>query len=172
MYILEIKIDDSVSDTVKEYYKQLETRDSSDSGIDLIATDDICVTPLQVGTIDFKIKCQMKNIITTSAFGKTCDICDTKYYPYYLYPRSSISKTPLGMANSIGIIDKDYRGSIMAKVRNFSIDTNYNITSGDRLFQICAPDLSPIQMNIVSTLTETSRGEGGFGSTGKTFQYV
>ena len=161
MYILEIKIDDSVSDTVKEYYNQLQNRDSSDSGIDLVAIEDIRVKPLQVGTIDFNIKCQMINSDDT-----------LKYYPYYLYPRSSISKTPLGMANSIGIIDKDYRGSIMAKVRNFSIDNTYNITSGDRLFQICAPDLSPIKIRIVSTLTETSRGEGGFGSTGKTLHHV
>jgi|UniRef100_A0A6C0IV63 dUTP pyrophosphatase len=172
MYILEIKIDDSVSNIVKEYYNQLQNRDSSDSGIDLVAIEDISVKPLQVGTIDFKIKCQMINIITTATFGEKGELDDSKYYPYYLYPRSSISKTPLGMANSIGIIDKDYRGNIMAKVRNFSIDDTYNITSGDRLFQICAPDLSPIKIMIVSTLTETSRGEGGFGSTGKTLQHV
>ena len=166
MYILEIKIDHETSDIVKEYYKHLETRESSDSGVDLVAVDDISINSLEVATIDFKIKCQMINLSTEG------ELDGSKYYPYYLYPRSSISKTPLGMANSIGIIDKDYRGNIMAKVRNYSINSSYNIVSGDRLFQICAPDLSPIKIKIVSTLTETSRGEGGFGSTGKTFQHI
>ena len=166
MYILEIKIDDETSDIVKEYYKHLETRESSDSGVDLVAVDDISINSLEVATIDFKIKCQMINLSTEG------ELDGSKYYPYYLYPRSSISKTPLGMANSIGIIDKDYRGNIMAKVRNIptepSNNCNYPIKKGDRLFQICSPDLSPIKVIIVNELSETSRGEGGFGSTGAT----
>ena len=74
------------------------------------------------------------------------------------------------MANSVGIIDSGYRGNIMAKVRNIpfnsSDDLNYKIEEGTRLFQICAPDLSPFKVRLVNELSTTSRGEGGFGSTG------
>ena len=84
---------------------------------------------------------------------------------YYLYPRSSISKTPLRMSNSVGIIDAGYRGEIIAKVDNLSND-DYKIEKGTRLFQICDASLEPIELRIVDKLSETTRGVGGFGSTG------
>ena len=157
-------LDTSVSDEVKTYYRQLEDRESTDSGVDLVVTDEINTSAFEVNTIKFKIKCQMKK---TDSPG---------FFPYYLYPRSSISKTPLMMANSVGIIDSDYRGEIMAKVRNIPLvpseNDKYLIKEGTRLFQICSPDLSPIKVKIVKELTETSRGEGGFGSTGTVYQNI
>mgnify|MGYP001204378792 FL=1 len=162
MYVLELKVDNSVSEEVKQYYNTLALKESSDSGIDLIAIEDVIIGANKIGTLNFKIKCQMTNTN------------DNNYYPYYLYPRSSISKTPLLMANSVGIIDKDYRGDIMAKVRHMPFEGNddYNVEKGTRLFQICSPDLSPLKLVIVKELTETSRGEGGFGSTGSFFSKV
>ena len=158
MYILEIKIDDNVENVVSNYYKQLQDKLSNDSGVDLVAVEELNVKPFEVSTINFKIKCQMINTE------------NNQFVPYYLYPRSSISKTPLIMANSVGIIDSEYRGNIMAKVRHipFQLDNQdlYKIDVGTRLFQICAPDLSPLKVKIVNDLTSTSRGEGGFGSTG------
>ena len=95
---------------------------------------------------------------------------------YYMYPRSSISKTPLRLANSVGIIDSGYRGDLMAKVDNingFSCDSDsgdsvdYVVSQHSRLFQVCAPDLSPFaSVEIVDSLDDTTRGAGGFGSTG------
>lgn len=86
---------------------------------------------------------------------------------YYLYPRSSIYKTPLQMANSVGVIDKGYRGQLMAAVVNTS-QTPYTITAGTRLFQLCNGDLSSFDtIEIVDTLTTSERMSGGFGSTGK-----
>ena len=156
MYILEIKVE-SDDESVLAYYNSLSQRECDDSGVDLISVNDVLVEKFKTGTLDFHIKCQMKKE------------GDEYFYPYYLYPRSSISKTPLIMANSVGIIDKGYRGNIMAKVRNIpSDDTNtYTVKAGARLFQICSPDLSPLKVSIVNELTETLRGEGGFGSTGK-----
>lgn len=163
MPVLEILIDENEVDySVIEYYKTLERKlaenISSDSGIDLIAPKKININPNDIGTINFKIKCQMTHNDTL--------------IPYYLYPRSSISKTPLIMANSVGIIDSGYRGEIMAKVRNiplnYSLET-YTIQEGTRLFQICAPDLSPLKLRIVNSLISSDRGEGGFGSTGATY---
>ena len=83
---------------------------------------------------------------------------------FWFVPRSSISKTPLIMANSLGIIDSSYRGELLAKVR---ADEDYSANEGDRLFQIVAPNFKPIQVKLVESLSETERGEDGFGSTGK-----
>jgi len=87
---------------------------------------------------------------------------------YGLYPRSSIGKTSLLLANNVGIIDSGYRGNIIGGFRNLS-EQPYQVNQHDRLLQICAPDLRPIMVEIVenSELEETSRQEGGFGSTGK-----
>lgn len=99
----------------------------------------------------------------------------TQPLPYYLYPRSSISKTPFRLANSVGIIDSGYRGPLIAKMdvlhqywESDSIQYPRVLESGSRLFQICTPTLEPILgVEIVSQLDVTSRGVGGFGSTGK-----
>lgn len=86
---------------------------------------------------------------------------------YYLYPRSSLSKTPFRLANSVGIIDSGYRGDIMAKVDRIS-DVKYVVDVGDRLFQLCTPTLEPFDsIEIVEQFdNETERGTGGFGSSG------
>ena len=90
---------------------------------------------------------------------------------YYLCPRSSISKTPMRLSNSVGIIDSGYRGEIMAVVD--VIDHNkipYELNAMDRHFQICHPSLNPFKVVIVNSKEElgiTNRGDGGFGSTGR-----
>ena len=81
-------------------------------------------------------------------------------------PRSSIAKTPLRLCNSIGLIDAGYRGEIKAVVDNIKSEL-YIVEKGQRLFQLVAMDGSPINFQLVDELTETTRGEDGFGSTGK-----
>ena len=85
---------------------------------------------------------------------------------YTLEPRSSIFKTSFVMANSRGIIDKSYRGELKAPI--VSVGSNLlSVDAGTRLFQILAPNLGYInQVVYVESLDETSRGSGGFGSTG------
>lgn len=83
---------------------------------------------------------------------------------YYLYPRSSIVKTPLRLVNSVGIIDMTYRGEIMAVVDNIS-NEDFVLKPGMSLFQLCAPDLKPLQVEFTAGLPSSQRGEGGFGST-------
>ena len=83
------------------------------------------------------------------------------------------------LGDPVGIIDAGYRGFIMAKVLHvlkrtekksvlemIAEDKDYVLKRGTRLFQIVSPDLSPITVKVVDSLSETSRGEGGFGSTG------
>ena len=100
---------------------------------------------------------------------------------FYLYPRSSISKTRMRLANSVGIIDAGYRGDLIAAVDTIGLfgstdiwhvwkETLSPIKKYDRYFQVCAPDLSPFLVHIVEREEElsppTTRGHGGFGSTG------
>ena len=85
------------------------------------------------------------------------------------------------LANSVGIIDAGYRGDIIAAVDTIGLfgsndiwhvwkETLSPIQKYDRYFQLCAPDLSAFQVHIVDTEAElgapTTRGGGGFGSTG------
>ena len=93
-----------------------------------------------------------------------CENIDNK--PFLLLPRSSISKTSLRLSNSIGLIDAGYRGEIMAAVDNIK-DIPYKVEIGQRLFQIVAMDGSSIRFDISDSLSDSSRGTGGFGSTGK-----
>ena len=85
---------------------------------------------------------------------------------FYMYPRSSISKTPLRMSNSVGIIDAGYRGNLIVALDNSS-DEDYKIQAGTRLFQICGPTLEPVSYQLSDELSTTTRGGGGFGSTGQ-----
>lgn len=82
-----------------------------------------------------------------------------------LYPRSSISKTGLILANSVGIIDPDYRGEIMFRYK--WIPNAHKYAVGDRIGQIRIEKTIPTTWELVETLSETLRGSGGFGSTDK-----
>ena len=86
---------------------------------------------------------------------------------YYMYPRSSISKTTLMLANHTGIIDSGYRGNLIGAFRNLS-NNPCIIEKHTRLLQICSPDLRPIVVHMVDKtfFEDTSRKDGGFGSTG------
>lgn len=91
----------------------------------------------------------------------------TKYpSPFYLYARSSIYKTPFILANNVGIIDSGYRGNLCAALYNHGANENV-LKMGKRMTQICMPDLSgEFHVRLVNELDDTSRGSGGFGSTG------
>ena len=123
-----------------------------------------------VNKVDFKVKC----------CAQICHINNiySRYFtPFYTYARSSISKTPLRLANNQGIIDAGYRGNLIgmfdclicSNIENPPFD--WYMEEYTRILQICAPGLLPIYVNIVDKLEDlgptTLRGEGGFGSTGK-----
>lgn len=139
---------------LNEYYqnKVKEHNDSiscshPNSGFDIASP--ISLQASETFKLDFKVKGAMYE--NESPIG------------YYLYARSSIAKTGLRLANSVGIIDSGYRGNIMAY---FDVIKNDNVEVYQRLVQICAPDLGPFKVELVDSLDETERGEGGFGSTG------
>ena len=105
--------------------------------------------------------------------GQTCraavyDPMLGRFRAYWMLPRSSISKTPLRLANSVGLIDAGYRGPLLAMV--YSTGKDFTIGFGDRYFQISGPELLPFErIEIVDEIPggATIRGEGGFGSTGR-----
>lgn len=126
----------------------------SDCGMDLYirTTEDSDHIIVPANARSFKIYTGVQCALSNGAHG------------YYLYPRSSIVKTPLRLANSLGIIDPEYRGEIIAVVDNLS-NEDVVLTRDRSLFQICMPTLYPFETSLVETLDSTTRGEGGFGST-------
>jgi len=85
-----------------------------------------------------------------------------------VFPRSSITvKTTLTLGNGVGVIDSDYRGTIKFQFRNANqfLTTKYNV--GDRIGQIVVMPIVLPEFESVEELSDTERGEGGFGSTGK-----
>jgi dUTP pyrophosphatase len=88
-----------------------------------------------------------------------------------MHPRSSISKTPLMLANHTGIVDSGYRGSLIGAFRWLKTPNqqSYILEKHTRLLQICHPSLCRVVVCLVNEedLTSTTRGEGGFGSTGR-----
>lgn len=165
-YTLYVKLDTELDDDIKTYYTEYKPSHDDDSGFDLpamidyrINTDtDTQVIPVKSTGIKFGVSCCMIDNTTGKPVG------------YYLYPRSSFHKYNLIVANHLGIIDAGYRGPITGMVKPFYLqkDSGFiTIDRGTKLFQLCAPDLSHFNVQIVDTLPESSRGSSGFGSTGK-----
>ena len=156
-----------MDDSLKEEYTKkinihnrlIESNPFADSGFDLLMPEEILLSSsekhdFKAQILDMGIKCEMID-------------SEGKSIAYYIYPRSSISKTPLMLANSVGIIDSGYRGNIKIALRNL-MPRNYRIVQHMRLTQICLPSLETFTVKIVHVddLSDTVRGEGGFGSTG------
>lgn len=87
-------------------------------------------------------------------------------YVGLLFPRSSISKTPLRMANSVGVIDSGFTGEIKVPLYNTSDVEIRDIDKYERIAQLVIVPLADVSLEIVDELDDTERGEGGFGSTG------
>jgi dUTP pyrophosphatase len=103
---------------------------------------------------------------------KMCMFNTRESYHFWTAPRSSIWKNGVTQANSLGVIDRSYRGTLFGAVLPIpkGDTTPIVIKAGTRLFQILAPDMGYIKTIVLRPLSEldtTSRGEGGFGSTGK-----
>ena len=133
---------------VKTMYEKHGHFHDGDAGLDVFIIHEQTVKSGESAFIHLQIACENKD-------GS----------PYLLMPRSSISKTPLRLSNSIGLIDPGYRGELIAAVDNIK-NEECTIIPGQRLFQIVAMAGSPVHFRLVDELSETSRGEGGFGSTG------
>ena len=135
---------------------------SGDAGMDVIATSIISDTPTQI----------------TYGLGIALEI--PKGFVGLVFPRSSIRKTGLQLSNSVGVIDSGYRGELQAtfnklfggeamydemKVKETQPNDFYKV--GDRVAQIMIIPHPEVEFSEVDELSDSERGEGGFGSTGK-----
>jgi len=141
-----------------EKYKNHCSHYSGDVGLDVYSPEEITINPGETEWVDMGINCEM--VTGPSEHQQNTNI------PFFMFPRSSISKTPLRLANGTGIFDAGYRGRVIAALDNIK-DHPYTIKKGDRLVQICLPDLKKFNIRIVDKLSSSERGESGFGSTGK-----
>lgn len=175
------------SDEGKAYYSRDIIRDNQNAGFDMFVVKEEQCEAGKVSLLDLGCKARMLKCL---ADGRTEEV------HYWLAPRSSIWKSGVTQANSIGIMDKSYRGPLMGAVLPIHKPSGYwaQFSSGDgpktgayiwkncdsrdtgspvievgqRLFQIVAPDMGHIKdVRIVESLSETGRGDGGFGSTGR-----
>ena len=142
----------------KSYTKVGENRyqrTNENAGVDLYCVKEQKVEAYSTTLLDLGVKARM--------------LKDTTPCHFWLAPRSSIWKSDVHQANSIGIIDRSYRGVLMgAVIPNHAAVAA--VKEGVRLFQVVAPDMgwiSDVILRPESEIDETSRGEGGFGSTGK-----
>ena len=88
-------------------------------------------------------------------------------YVGLVYARSGLaSKRGLAPANKVGVIDCDYRGEIMVALHNHGSVTQ-TVEKGERIAQLVIAPYFTADFNEVEELSETVRGEGGFGSTGR-----
>jgi dUTP pyrophosphatase len=123
-----------------------------DAGMDLVATSIISDTPTQI----------------TYGLGIAVEIPEG--FVGLVFPRSSIRKTRLQLSNSVGVIDSGYRGELQAtfnKIHTTIENQKNDYKVGDRICQIMIIPHPPVQFIEVNELSDTLRGEGGFGSTGK-----
>jgi dUTP pyrophosphatase len=138
---------------VKVKFKKLNKRaeipfyaKDGDAGMDLVAT----------------------TLVRTSKFfeyGTDLAMEIPKGYVGLLFPRSSISKTDHFLRNSVGVIDSGYRGEIKLRMSIPALgETEYLI--GDKVGQLILMKLPWVEIEEAEELSDTDRGEGGFGSTG------
>jgi dUTP pyrophosphatase len=140
---MKVKIKKLHPNAVKPKYAK-----ENDAGMDLVATEIISETPSQI----------------TYGMGLAIEIPDGMVG--LIFPRSSIRNTGLTLSNSVGVIDAGYRGELQATFNKNGVkDEFYKV--GDRVCQIIIVPHPIIQIVEVNELSESSRGIGGFGSTGK-----
>lgn len=141
---MEVKIKKLVPEAIVPVYAK-----EGDAGLDLTATSrEINNQFIELGT------------------GLAIEI--PKGFVGLIFPRSSISKTDLILANSVGVIDSGYRGEIKCRFKaNKSVDIMTMYSVGEKVAQLIIVPYPQINLVEVDELTDTARGEGGFGSTGK-----
>lgn len=120
---------------------------TGDSGYDLVAVDDVWISRGKSETVPVGLT--------------VADI--TPGYWFRIEPRSG-----LGFKHSIqphlGVIDNGYRGDLSVKLYNFSDERDYQVKKGDKIAQIVVYPIIQPTMSFSDVITETSRGEKGFGS--------
>lgn len=167
---LQLFVDSTDSEVCNKYSEAIEKHNAGllkphiDAGFDLFCPTEVVLHKERVNPINYGVICSAKIMEHTDVSYNT---------GFYMYPRSSISKSNLRLANNTGIIDAGYRGHLigMFDVIYSSNEADVKVKKFDRHLQVCAPGLIPMYVELVKSkeaLGEpTLRGDNGFGSTGK-----
>lgn len=159
IYVADLELFQLYDIRAQEHNNKIQLDIYFDAGFDIFS-------PIELEIEGCKTSKLNTQIIATLENDRNQPMC------FYMYPRSSISKTPLRLANSVGIIDSGYRGNMIGVFDNIS-SSSYTIEKQSKLLQLCAPDLGKFKVSVVKVdnfdnlKTSTFRGAGGFGSTGK-----
>lgn len=121
---------------------------SGDAGLDLVAT------------------AILSNSASQITYGTDLAIEIPDGYVGLIFPRSSIKKYHLELSNSVGVIDSGYRGEIMFTFNKTQGFNSFAYNIGDRIGQILIIPYPQIEFEEVNELSDSERGEGGFGHTG------
>lgn len=141
-----MKIKPLVNNFIKPEYK----RDLS-GGLDIYFQTDVIFNPNQVNKIPLGFAAEVP-----------------EGYVALLLPRSSAGIKGIGLRNTIGVIDADYRGEWLAFITLDSIcDKPITFKRGERALQALIVPFSRVAIELTDTLSETGRGDTGFGGTGK-----
>ena len=176
--LLKLYVNKNDPDLVKVYKEHIDKHNRSiqtdpfpNSGFDVFfPKEKLFDIELYTTMVSMDIKTEMVYYDNTSEYQEPS--------AFYVFPRSSMSKTPLMLSNHTGIIDCGYRGWLLAAFRwlnNIPVRVNdltneYIVEKHARLLQICHPSLCPIVVELVESeeeLSKTIRDDGAFGSTGK-----
>jgi dUTP pyrophosphatase len=133
-------------DEICKPFKKYET----DAGVDLKSAVDVHLTPQREHTIPLGIKSEVP-----------------RGWAALLVPRSGLGSQGLILRNTLGVIDTDYRGQWLAKVKNRSDTNSIVIKKGDRILQCLIVPIRLDEWKQIDKVKETERGLGGFGHTGK-----
>jgi len=129
-----------------------EYKTSGAAGMDLCAAieEPVVLKPLERALIPTGLKIELE-----------------KGYEAQIRPRSGLSiKHGVTLINCVGTIDEDYRGEVCVPVVNLSSE-EYTIMPDERIAQMVISKYEKAKIDVVTELSDTKRGEGGFGSTGK-----
>ncbi len=120
------------------------------AGCDLIASEEVTLPPGKWAAVSTGLYLEIPR-------GYVAQVC----------PRSGLAlKHGVSVLNAPGIIDSDYRGEVKVLLVNHD-SLRYTVKKGDRIAQLVFMPVVQAQMKFIDQLTETDRGEGGFGSTGR-----
>lgn len=165
----------AMTEEVRTMYSSHGSYHKGDSGLDVFVITEQTIKAGETALIKLGIKvsawtrCDGVMSQAKTATGEVVTACDGVAperwnASFLIMPRSSISKTPLRLCNSIGLVDAGYRGELMLAVDNVKT-YDHTVKVGDRLVQLVGFTGGDVSFEMVDELDDTSRGEGGFGST-------
>jgi len=124
---------------------------TGDAGLDLFSSVDCIIEPFKRLQVPTGIKIEIP-----------------RGYAGFMQPKSGLAiKNGISLVNTPGLIDSGYRGEVCALLINLDPENTFKISKGDKICQLVIHKVETASIKEVSDLDESSRGTGGFGSTGR-----